>query len=273
MHPILVQIGPLTIHSFGLMVMIGFLVGGSYVVAHARAAGIDRDRAWTMNLLVLAAILVGGRVMYVVVELFRSDELRRHPLEVFAVWHGGLAFYGGLALTFVVVVWYARRHAMPVLELCDLYAAAGFLGESFGRIGCFLAGDDYGKPAPHLWWAVRFTDPASEVPPPLRGIPLHPTQLYLWALAFGIFVVTDALARRKRLAGEPAAAALMLYAVGRSLIELVRGDADRGFVLHHPVEVSTSQFLSPFCALLAVALWSWGRRQAALHRSRSRANG
>ena len=169
------------------------------------------------------------------------------------------------ALTLAVVLWYARRHRLPVLALCDLYAAGGFLGESFGRIGCFSAGDDYGRPAPGLPWAVRFTDPASEVPPELRGIPLHPTQLYLWALAFGIFLVARALERRKRFDGQPAAVALVLYALGRSVIELYRGDADRGFVLHAPIEISSSQFLSPFCFLAGVILWWWGARKQATH--------
>jgi len=264
-HPILFHIGPLTVHTFGVMVTIGFLVGGSWVASRAASVGLEHEQIWNLNLLVLAAVLVGGRLMYLIVELLRTDRYWKGPLEMLQIWHGGLAFYGGLALTLAVVLWYARRHRLPVLALCDLYAAGGFLGESFGRIGCFSAGDDYGRPAPGLPWAVRFTDPASEVPPELRGIPLHPTQLYLWALAFGIFLVARALERRKRFDGQPAAVALVLYALGRSVIELYRGDADRGFVLHAPIEISSSQFLSPFCFLAGVILWWWGARKQATH--------
>jgi phosphatidylglycerol:prolipoprotein diacylglycerol transferase len=265
MHPILFEIGPITIYMFGVMVATGFLVGGSWIAATAEKAGFDRQQIWNLNLLVLGSVLVGGRLMYFIVELFRTDYYFKNPLEIFKIWQGGLVFYGGFILTFLTVVWYGQRHRFPMLRLCDIYAAGGFLGEAFGRWGCFFMGDDYGKPASGLPWAVVFTDERSAVPTNLRGVPLHPTQLYLSALALSIFLVGRWLWRRKgRFDGQVTAAALMMYATGRSIVELFRGDADRGFVLSSPFHLSTSQFISIWGFGLGVFIWCWGHKRPPL---------
>ena len=264
MHPILFEIGPITIYMFGVMVATGFLVGGSWIAATAEKTGFDRQQIWNLNLLVLGAILVGGRIMFFIVEFFRSDYYLKNPLELFKIWQGGLVFYGGFILTFIAVVWYARSRKLPMMKLTDLYAIGGFLGEGFGRWGCFFMGDDYGRPAPGLPWAVTFTDPRSAVPGNLRGVPLHPTQLYLSALAFSIFLVGRWVYRKKRFDGQVTAVALFMYAVGRSVIELFRGDEDRGFVLQHPITISTSQFISFWSVVLGVFIWWWASRRPAV---------
>ncbi len=264
MHPILFEIGPITIYMFGVMVATGFLVGGSWIAATAEKNGFDRQQIWNLNLLTLGAVLVGGRVMYFVVEFFRTDYYFKNPLELFKIWQGGLVFYGGFILTFLTVVWFARSRKLPILKVTDVYAMGGFLGEGFGRWGCFFMGDDYGKAAPGLPWAVVFTDERSAVPASLRGVPLHPTQLYLSALAFTIFLVGRALYKKRRFDGQVTALVLMMYAVGRSVVELFRGDLDRGFVLESPFPLSTSQFVSFWGFTLGMFLWWWASRRPAV---------
>src|SRR3970040_2301986 len=132
MHPILFEIGPITIYMFGVMVATGFLVGGSWSAATAEKNGFDRQQIWNLNLLVLGSVLVGGRLMFFVVEFFRTDYYFKNPLELFKIWQGGLVFYGGFILTFLTVVWFARSRKLPMLKVTDIYAMGGFLGEGFG---------------------------------------------------------------------------------------------------------------------------------------------
>ena len=228
------------------------------IASDAEKQGFDRNEIWNLSLLVLGAILVGGRLGYLVVEFFRTPYYREHPLEILKFWKGGLMFYGGFILTFITVVWYARVKKLPILKLTDLYAVGGILGNAIGRWGCFFAGDDYGKPAPDLPWAVTFTDPRSFAP---KGIPLHPTQLYMSLNSFLIFLLVRWVAKHKKFDGQVTAVLLMVYAVGRSIIELYRGDADRGFLIQEPFTLSSSQFVSVVGFVFGAFLYWWASKR------------
>jgi phosphatidylglycerol---prolipoprotein diacylglyceryl transferase len=182
-----------------------------------------------------------------------------HPLKAFAVWEGGLVMYGGMLAVFFTVIGYAAKNHLNILRLCDLVAPAAFLGGAIGRWGCFFAGDDYGKPT-DSWVGVRFTDPNSLVPEALRGVALHPAQLYMSAKCLLIFGVCMWVTRRKKFDGQVGALALLMYAVLRSIVELYRGDADRGSVGF----LSSAQFTSIFVFFVALGLyWFVPRRTLA----------
>jgi phosphatidylglycerol:prolipoprotein diacylglycerol transferase len=236
--PTIFRLGDFTLHTFAVMVMIAYLVGSNYVRREAARQGLDAEAIARLCGWVLVAVIVGGRLGYLLFE--RRDLLT--SLEAIKIWHGGLVLYGGFLGVFAVVVYYAWRYRFNILQLCDLFALGGMLGLAIGRWGCFFAGDDYGKPAPGLPWAIKFTHPDTLVPAHLRGIPLHPTQIYMSINAFLIFLILRALHKRGAQRGVLTAAVLMLYAVGRSFIEIYRGDADRGFI----GPFSTAQFISIF---------------------------
>jgi phosphatidylglycerol:prolipoprotein diacylglycerol transferase len=244
--PTLFHIGGYTLHTFAVMVLIAYLVGSGYIRRDAERRKLDPDLIARLCGYALAAVIIGGRLGYLLFE--RRDLL--FSLEAVKIWHGGLVLYGGLLSVFAVVVGFALAYKLPLLTVCDLFAVGGMLGLAIGRWGCFFAGDDYGKPAPGLPWAVRFTNPDCLVPYELRGVPLHPTQIYLSLNAFVIFLILRALAKRGPAPGVVTAALLMLYAVGRSFIEFFRGDADRGFV----GPMSWAQFISIFVFAGGVAL-------------------
>ena len=148
---------------------------------------------------------------------------------------------------FLTVVGFARANGLNVLRLTDLLAPSCFLGDAFGRWGCFFAGDDYGRPIADTpwfpeWLGVRFTHVKSLVPLDLRGVPLHPTQIYMSLKALTIALILYAVTRRKKFDGQVVGLALVLYALFRSGIELLRGDADRGQI----GMLSTAQFTSVF---------------------------
>ncbi len=249
MFPILVRIGPLTLHTFGVMLALAIIVGSTVLLCETRRLAdpqITEARVQRLIWYVVLAIVGGGRLMHVIVNW---RDFAGQPLEAFAVWNGGLVMYGGLLAVFLTVIGFAVKNQIRILRLCDLVAPAAFLGEAIGRWGCFFAGDDYGKPT-DSWVGVTFTDPESLVPPALRGVPLHPTQIYMSLKALVIFAVLTWIARRKAFDGQVAGWSFVLYAVLRSIIEIFRGDADRGFV----GPLSTAQFTSIFFLFAGVAI-------------------
>jgi phosphatidylglycerol:prolipoprotein diacylglycerol transferase len=255
MYPIVTKIGPFTLHTFGVMLALAILVGSTVLVRETRRLGdpqITEERMQKLIWYIVFAVVGGGRILHCIADSITLPNglevpgwkyYGQHPLEILAVWEGGLVMYGGLIATFLTVVIYAKRQKINILRLCDLVAPSAFLGDAIGRWGCFFAGDDYGKPtSPNAWYGIRFTSPDSLVPENLRGVKLWPTEPLMSLKALTIFVVTFWLTRRKKFDGQVAGVALSMYAVLRFMIEFVRGDADRGGVFG----LSTSQFIGIF---------------------------
>lgn len=257
MHPILIQTGNFTLHTFGLMAALGVLAGSTVVLREARREKVDEELIRRITFAAVVATIVGGRLLDVLVNW---ERFAGQPLEALMIWKGGLVFYGGgigIMTVLVASAWLSKR---PLLQLTDIFSPGGMAGLAFGRVGCLMAGDDYGKPTT-LPWGIRFTDEHSLVPYELRGVPLHPTQIYMMLNAVFIFLVLRWLAPRKRFQGQVTATMFILYAINRSIIELFRGDEDRGFLFNHTL--STSQFISIWVGLAGVAIYVWKGRGAA----------
>jgi len=237
MHPILFRIGPLTVYTYGVFVAMGFLLGLTVAMREARLAGKDPQKFMDMALYILLGAIIGSRAMYV---LISWDEFAGKPLHVFMIWKGGLVFYGGLAATIPVIIWYTRRLRMPLLKTLDIYAPSLALGHAVGRIGCFSAGCCYGK-ATSLPWAVTFTHPYSSAP---LNVPLHPVQLYASLNLFLIFLLLMVVRRRQSFDGQIAWTYVLLYAVSRFVLEFFRGDP-RGSVFGGAL--STSLMINKIC--------------------------
>lgn len=254
MYPIITKIGPFTLHTFGVMLAIAILVGSTVLLREMRRLGdpdITEERMQRLIWYVVIATVAGGRLMDVIV---RWDHFSQHPAEIPAIWKGGLVMYGGLLAIFFTVAGYARLHKLNALRLTDLLAPSCFLGDAFGRWGCFFAGDDYGR-VTDSWMGVKFpavgylnraadhiVNPDCLVPENLQGTPLYPTQIFMSLKGLTIFVVLILITRRKKFDGQVVSVAMMLYPVLRSIVEFFRGDADRGFV----GPFSTAQFTSLF---------------------------
>ena len=212
------------------------------------AAGAISDAAIWVG----AAALLGGRVLYVA----QNDPatLAADPLHFFAVWDGGLSFYGALLGALLALIVFARRRRVAILPLLDIAAPAAAIGQAIGHLGCLIGGDSYGIPT-DLPWAVVYANPNAMAP---LGIPLHPTQAYeaiLLALLFAALWLA-----RGRLAhiGDGAVAGgylLGLAAIRFGLFYL----RDEPSVL---LGLKTAQLLGLGIALLAVWLFIHARRQA-----------
>jgi phosphatidylglycerol:prolipoprotein diacylglycerol transferase len=186
-----------------------------------------------------------------------------------------MVMYGGLIAVVLGGLWYLRRAKLPLWDLADIGAVCGSLALGLGRIGCILAGCDYGKPVdPGFPLAVRFPthdQPGSFFglhPPPTRMnlAPegwVHPTQVYLSASGLLTSLVLYWLWRRRRFPGQVFAAFLFLKPAYRFVIEYFRGDADRGFVSLGPLgTLSQAQAIGIVVAAAAVVLWVVLRRRS-----------
>ncbi len=226
MFPVLFHIGPITIHTYGVLVATGVLLGLWLARRQAPRACLDPDRVWNLGIYMVLAALLGSKLWLLLADW---DYFRAHPREIFSfstLLSGGV-YYGGLLTAIAVAIFYARRFGLSFLPLADVYAAPLALGHAIGRLGCFAAGCCYGKPT-SLPWGITFTNPYANalVGTPL-GIPLHPTQLYEASAEFLIFLFLIFLGRRQRFTGELFAAYALLYGLARGSIEFLRGDPDR----------------------------------------------
>jgi phosphatidylglycerol:prolipoprotein diacylglycerol transferase len=261
MHPILFEIpridlgawviGPIPIRMYGLMIGTGFLLGIALASRRARKEGIDPERILDMGVYLLLAAIIGSRLLYV---LTNVAEFTRSPLDVFAIWKGGLVFYGGLLAAVPTGIWYVRKHKLPVWQTADIMAPSIALAHAFGRLGCFFAGCCYGAPCSGPA-CITFTDPHSLAP---LGIPLIPTQLMESGGEFLIFLLLLLFVRVKSFHGQIFGLYLVLYAVLRFFMEFYRGDAVRG--LYFNGLVSTSQIIALFIIVAAIGGMTMGRK-------------
>ncbi|MFB3853382.1 MAG: prolipoprotein diacylglyceryl transferase [Vicinamibacterales bacterium] len=256
MYPRLVEIGPITVYSYGLLLAVAFLAGLQLARIRATRLGLDRERVLDLGIFIIIAAVIGGKLLLLATDL-RSFLDR--PSEILSLARSGGVFYGGLILAVLVSLWYMRRHDMPLWPTCDAFAPGIALGHAVGRVGCVLAGCCYGRPtsAP---WGIVFTDPftASYVGTPL-DVPLHPVQLYESAAELAILVALLALERHGRtVAGRTFWTYVLLYGVVRFALEFFRGD-ERGIV----IGFSTSQFISMILVPLSAGMLVWLARRRA----------
>ena len=250
MHPILFAVGSLRFPTYGAMMVLAILAAICVILRLGRREGLDSGQLLDFSTWLLLVALLGAKVLMVF-----SDwhYYRQNPGEIFSrsTFLAGGVFYGGFIAAVFFAVWYIKLHHLPLWKVVDVYAPAIALGLGLGRIGCFAAGCDYGKPTTSMWGVV-FTSPiAHEVSGVPLGIPLYPTQLMLLLTGLSIFAILIWRYPRKSRDGEIFVLYLALYAVARFFIEFVRGDEDRGFVFNHLL--STSQFI----AILAFAAAVW----------------
>ncbi len=250
------HVGPLTLHTYGVLLALAFLAGLWVVSREARKAGLDATVITDMAVYVLIGGLVGAKLLLLLVEW---SYYAKHPVEIWGLLQSGGVFYGGLLGAFPVAWWFARRHHLEGWKTADVLAPGVAIGQAIGRLGCFAAGCCYGRPA-DVPWAVTFHDvyATRQVGTPL-DTPLHPTQIYESLATLAIFVFLKWLARHKRFDGQVMLAYVFLYALARFVIEFYRGDAARGMVLGG--WLSTSQFIAILMVLAVLFLYPYVLRK------------
>ena len=257
MYPLLFELGPLSIYSYGLLLATAYIIGLLFALRRADRAGLNGQRVMDLGIFVIISALVGAKLMLFIVDF---DRFTSDPAQLMVLLKSGGVFYGGLLLAVPVAWWYIRRHRLPLWTTCDLFAPGIALGHAIGRMGCLMAGCCYGR-ATEVPWAITFTNTlaAANVGTPLE-IALHPTQIYEAVAELAVLAILLAGERRwRRFPGRTFWTYLLLYPTARFMIEFYRGDP-RGMVFG---TLPTSQFLSALIVPLSIVmLIVLGRRGA-----------
>lgn len=245
MIPVLFEIGPFKLHSFGLMVLVAFLAGAALVTRELRRRRLEPDDLDGYPLAAIIGGLVGARVYYIAEHwsTFASDPLG----SIFT--SAGLTWYGGVVGGAIAVLVLAHRRGQPLWSICDAFAPGLALAYLLGRVGCQLSGDgDYGPPS-DLPWAMAYPD--GVVP---TTVPVHPTPVYEVLMMIPVVALLWALRKRPAQPGWLFGLYLVLVGAERWLAELwrVRPDKFHG--------MSTAQWTS--CAMVLAGLWLLARRRA-----------
>lgn len=282
MHPILFEIPGLNLplRSFGVMLALGFLLGSwvytKLAARHGDDPVHDPARYSSITMWILIGVVVGARLHYVTVQILRFDgtdpdneDFLRHPLEALMVWHGGLSMYGGMFGAILFGMWKAKREKVRALHALDLGLIAGMVGQSVGRVGCFLVGDDYGSVVPErfrdLPWPITLHVPKELPDGSLFGKEnadqiLWATQNWMTVKALIVAALGYWVLKHRRYTGQVTFTILIAYGVLRFAVESFRGDAIRG--VWFGGALSTSQLLSiGGVAFGVVMLFLWRHRK------------
>ncbi len=270
-------LGPITIHTYGVLLVFSFLIAILVARRLAQREGIDGEVIVDMGVYIILAALVGAKILLLVVDWeVYSRQFRTLATEGggavgqalgflgstgayigslaqmgMSLLQAGGVFYGGFTAGILATFWYTRRYQLVVWKVADISAPAVAIGHGIGRLGCFAAGCCYGI-ATDLPWGVTFTDTysGSLVGVPLN-IPLHPTQLYeaTTNLVLGGFLIW--MLRRKQYDGQIFWSYVLAYAALRFFHEFLRADP-RGFLFGGAL--STSQFIAIVGATIALGM-------------------
>jgi phosphatidylglycerol:prolipoprotein diacylglycerol transferase len=265
--PVALKLGFVQIHWYGLTYLAAF--GLFYWLANRRIRLAPfAERGWTArdveDLLFwgVLGVVLGGRLGYVL--FYKPGDYIAHPLDIFAVWKGGMAFHGGLIGVAAAMALYARSRGRQFLEVMDLVAPCVPTGLACGRIGNFINGELWGRAAdPSLPWAMVFPQSGT-------AIPRHPSPLYQFALeGITLFVLVWLYARRpdtyqsadgRRVWGRAAAAFVVGYGIFRFIAEYFREpDAFLGLL---SLGLSMGQWLCVPMVLIGAAVWLYAGRDS-----------
>jgi len=238
MFPILIKIGPVTIHTYGFMMALGVAFGLWFLFSQAKKYDLDASKLIDMAFYTIIISLIGAKIVLLVSNF---SYYTKYPKELFSLARSGGVFQGGLAFGIVFAIWYLRKQKISVWRTADLVGPALALGHGFGRIGCFSAGCCYGR-ACEMPWGVSFhNDYSHELTGITQNTPLHPTQLYEALLNFLNFGVLFFFLRRKKFDGQIFCLYIINYSIIRYIVEFYRGD--------HPVTAYLFHNASPYLSV------------------------
>jgi phosphatidylglycerol:prolipoprotein diacylglycerol transferase len=242
MIPELFTIFGFSISPFGVMMALAFLVGSWITAIRMREEGLDPELATTLLVYVMLGGIAGSKLYFAV----DRHLLTGQPFSQLLFARDGITWYGGLLAATAMGALGCRIHKVSIRAVMNCTAVAGAVGQAIGRVGCFLVGDDYGKPT-DLPWGVTFPRGA---PPTL--VPVHPTQLYeiVWLL-----LVAGLLWQRRQRSPFLFGEYLMLNGLGRIVIETLRVNPRVALGLTEP------QFVGAGLIVVGGAAWLYYRHQ------------
>lgn len=227
------------IYFYGVIIALGFVLGTLYCARNARRFGIKSDDVYDFMLWTIPLSIIGARLYYV---LFRLPHYIEHPNEIFAIWEGGLAIYGGVIAGIIVAVVLCRKKKIPLLAMLDLLVYGLLIGQIIGRWGNFMNREAFGAET-DVFCRMGLTAPDG------TQIFVHPTFLYesLWNLAGLIFLIVWERKGKRQYDGQCLLFYFFWYGIGRAWIEGLRTDS----LYIGSTNIRVSQVLSIVLALIS----------------------
>jgi phosphatidylglycerol---prolipoprotein diacylglyceryl transferase len=260
--PVALQLGPLAIHWYGLTYLAAFGLFyflGMRRLAHLPFAQLPQWKRQDIDdilFLGVMGVILGGRIGYCL--FYKPAHYLAHPLEILAVWQGGMSFHGGMLGVMLAMVWFAKSRKRPFMQVMDFVAPCVPTGLAAGRVGNFINGELWGRVAdPSLPWGMVFRGAGD--------VARHPSQIYQFLLeGLLLFVLLWLYARKPRAPGQVASAFLLGYGVFRFIAEFFREpDAHLGLL---SLGMSMGQWLCVPMILAGAGMWWWFGRSGSVLR-------
>jgi phosphatidylglycerol---prolipoprotein diacylglyceryl transferase len=259
MHPILIELGPITIHTYGFLLAIGVLCGIGLSLKLAKKQNLDPKVLVDFIFYAILVGLVGAKVWYFVTIMGDKNE----TIDLKAIITAAGTFHGGIIFGLLFVVWYLRKHNLSFKKIADTLAPGVALAHFFGRMGCFAAGCCWGREASGCSIAVEFTNPETTTGVPMYT-PLYPVQVMEAILNLINFIILFFVFQKKKFDGQLVVLYMFNYSIIRFFVEFFRGDDDRGYIigsLEHPfTSISVPQLVSIVGAVTAIVLYTRYRK-------------
>ena len=257
--PIALQLGPVAVHWYGVTYLLAFglfMFLGSRRLRHAPYVSITGPGAWSYKdvedilFLGVMGVVLGGRIGYCL--FYKPAYYLAHPLEVFAVWQGGMSFHGGMLGVIAAMVWFAVSRNRPFWQVADFVAPCVPTGLAAGRVGNFINGELWGRTTDVAWGMIF----------PMAGdAPRHPSQLYEFVLeGVVLFIIVWCYSRKPRPLGAVSGLFALCYGVFRFIVEFYRvPDTQIGYIAFG--WMTQGQLLSIPLILIGELLIVWAYRK------------
>lgn len=228
----------ITIYTYAFLIAFGTLIAGLYTKWRAKKDLGISNLSNNFFYLIFIIGFVGGKLFY-----YLQDPLCyiQNPSLILDNFSGGFVFYGSFVCIIPFIIWYLKKHKISVLPMLDIFAVTTTIVHAIGRLGCFAAGCCYGSHTDSHFGVVF---------PTTHGTSVYPTQLYESSMLILIMSLLIVIKSRKQFQGQVFLIYLILYAFGRGILELFRGD-DRGFIIENIL--SHSQFIA--LCLITIAMY------------------
>lgn len=267
-NPIIISLGPITLHWYGLMYMLGLIFTLWFAMRQADSKWSKKEIEQLIYISFLGMI-IGGRIGYII--FYNFSIFLDEPFYLFKIWHGGMSFHGGLIGTIIVMIWFAYRTKRDFFQVTDFIVPIVPFGLGAGRLGNFINGELWGRVAVNIPWAMLFPNSKYEDlvlvlnNPQLQSIfnhygvlPRHPSQLYeLFFEGIILFIILNLFIRKKRPLASVSGLFLISYGLLRTIIEFFR-QPDSQLGLFKGI-ISMGQILSlpMIISGLIIIVWSY----------------